>query len=227
MVLSKKGVQDLLRAVLVLPSNIYNSIHTVWEDETFPFAGREIDRVTGRLSFDWTNYGVIWPANSRYQDEDSLAMIHQLKHAWKLGSNVWPHLHWYPTYDPYADNPTYPGELSVPNWTLRRRVVPNYGPAGSWETVPLIATESPNGYTWSAGDLVVSRFPEIDMSTYNVDSSLSCIIEYQILRDLSNSTGVHPGAESDWSTPVATTIKTFDSHIEKDSMGSVMQWMKR
>lgn len=214
--LVQKGVADLLRPTIVTMQGAYSSLFTVWEDQTFPFAGREIDRVAGRLSFDFAQGGIVFPANSRYQDEDSIWMVHQLLHAWKLGSSVYPHIHWYPVADPFVAG-------NMPNWLLRRKINPNAGAPSAWEYLQILETVPASGYTWTLGDLVVSRFPPIDMSLYADDTSLSALLDYQLWRDVSNTSTKFTAAET---APVDVTIKTFDSHIEKDTLGSFLQWAK-
>ena len=64
--------------------------NTTWEDMSFPLA---IGKPTagGKPDFDYTNVGYLFPQN----DKTEIILIRiQLKHAWKEGTTIFPHVHW-------------------------------------------------------------------------------------------------------------------------------------
>ena len=67
---------------------------TGWDDNRFPFIGRNIDVASGRISHDYAELGINFADNSRYATTEQVSMICQLPHSYKFESTVVPHLHW-------------------------------------------------------------------------------------------------------------------------------------
>ena len=178
---------------------------TVFDDIKFPFFGRRIDTAAGHLDYDVTELGINFDDSSRYNDEDQVAIIAQIQHNWKQGSDLRPHIHW------------VQNQNAVPNILMKYRITENGGSVGSWNLVPI------NGsvFTYTSGTLMqISEFAHIDMSAID---SVSCIIDIKIYRDTANTSGEFAGADSYTGDAL---LKEFDFHYEKDMNGSRHEYIK-
>jgi hypothetical protein len=176
-----------------------------WDDLRFPFTGRNIDVSTGRIDYDYTDLGITFQSNARYNVSEQVSMIAQLPHAWKEGSAVRPHIHWLQTSS--AD----------PNWLLLYRVYSNGEAPGSFTAVKW----SSHIFTYSSGTLCqITTFPEISMT----GKTVSCFIDFKFYRDNDDTSGLFSG--NDDSGIGAITVKEFDVHYLTNSPGSTSEYTK-
>ena len=179
--------------------------NTVFEDLRFPFIGQQIDTSSGRIDYDYQENGIGFQANARYPEEP-ICMISQLSHAIKLGSALYPHIHWIQE------------QAAFPNWLMEYRIYNNGDTVPAVWTPAIIASHT---YAWVAGALLqLSSFPVIDASALTL---LSGFVDVRIYRDSTNASGLFGGAD-----PVAAVVlaKEFDIHIELNTIGSKTETSK-
>ena len=181
-----------------------------WDDIRFPFSGRKLDVVNGRLDYNYTELGVDYAANTRVHRYDQLGFICQLQHDWQLGTPIRPHLHW------------FQNKSTMPNFLLDYRVTANGDESNASFTRVKYIT---NAFTYPTGKtrfLQITTFPEIDMSSYTDKHDVSIIIDFKLYRDSANTSGLFSGADG---YGVVTT-KEFDVHYKRDSNGSRLEYEK-
>lgn len=130
----------------------------------------------------------------------------QLSHKWKLGSVIYPHLHWEQT------------SATIPNWLIQYR----------WQKQGLAKTTSwtsqkydAHVFTYTSGTL--NQITSMGDITPPVGYGLSDFVDFRILRDVANTSGLFAGADG-----LATSVyaKGFDFHMETDSLGSNDEFTK-
>ena len=136
---------------------------------------------------------------------DYMVQSIQLKHSIKLSSPIYPHIHYLQTS---------PG---APNWLLQYRWQINGGVAVTDWTNHKCATLAFEYISGSINQIAYS-LPILAP----VGSTLSDIIEFRIVRDTTNATGLF-GAD-----PVSGTVRvrSFDIHYMMDSLGSDKEYEK-
>jgi len=131
----------------------------------------------------------------------------QLSHAWKLGSTIYPHIHWHQTTN------------ATPNFLLQYRWQQTGGAkVTAWTG---LACNVP-AVTYVSGTIHNIAKPAAGIAA-PAGADLSDIIQFRILRDNANTSTVFAGAD-----PVNATaaVLSFDVHIEKDSVGSRQEYIK-
>lgn len=131
----------------------------------------------------------------------------QLNHDKDLTATIdHPHIHWWQT------------TANTPNWLLQWRWQTN----GAAKTVAWSsAAYQTNIYAWAAGTInQITDWPEIAVP---VGVQMSDIIQFRILRDNANASGLFVGAD-----PVGATqyITSFDIHFLQNSIGSDSEYVK-
>lgn len=131
---------------------------------------------------------------------------YQLRHAWKLGSVLKPHIHWH-----QAQNQS-------PNWLLQYRWQANAeAKTTAWTNLKCNTL----AFTYTSGTL--NQISYSAALTPPANAGLSDILEVRLLRDNSNTSGVFSGAD----TYTATAAVMFvDIHIEEDTLGSRTEYVK-
>lgn len=137
---------------------------------------------------------------------DYVTMNVQLNHDRVLQTAVSPHLHWFQT------------TAATPNWLIQYRIQYN----GQAKTTAWTSAKwSENKFAWTAGTLnQITDFADI---TPGVTDGVSTIIQFRIIRDNANGSGLFAGAD-----PVAVSVDAmnFDVHIEVDMFGSRTEYTK-
>jgi len=176
---------------------------TVWDDLRFSVTGAKIDNASTRYEHDVFNGGINFHADARYTNEP-VSMVGQMPHGWKLGSTIYPHIHW---LQPSADEP---------NWLLLYKVM-TPGEAGAVEVNYNNHTKVIKDhveFTYTAGVLNQETFfPPITM----VGCGLSCVIHFVLFRDTANASGLFAGADP---SALDEVVQEFDVHFEMNSVGS-------
>lgn len=172
-----------------------------WDDSRFPFNNPNLETASSRLSYDRAELGVIFPDDSRLIGVDSMGMVDQIKHRWKLASTLKPHLH----YKQSSDN--------TPNWLLYYRVYKNGIKIPSVWTV----ATGVDLLDYVADGAQIHSFPDIDMSAYTENNDLSIFVDYILYRDTTNTSGKFAGTD-----PYIGDVlsKEFDVHFLSDGIGS-------
>lgn len=137
---------------------------------------------------------------------DYVLINSQIPHSWKLGSLIFPHLHW------FQSSATMPNLLIQYRWQKQ----------GSAKTTSWTSQKyTDNAFTYTSGTLnQITKFGSI---TPPNGYSLSDIVQFRIVRDTANASGLFSGVDG-----LASSIETlmFDSHVEWDSMGSPIEYKK-
>lgn len=176
---------------------------TVWEDLSAPTVGLHVSGtgVSQNLTEAQTEYTTSATLN------DYAVASCQLPHSWKVGSVVYPHIHWMQTTS------------AVPNFLLQYRWQTNGGAkVTSW--TPIKCNTAAITYTSGTMANIAKTASGI---TPPAGASLSDIIQFRIIRDNANTSTLFAGAD-----PVAATasIISFDLHFERDTLGSRTEYTK-
>jgi hypothetical protein len=178
-------------------SLIFNGAATVFDD----LGGDAIDlQQSGPgISLNLAEAQVEYLATSDLSDYMVKAV--QLSHAWKVGSVVYPHVHWMQTTS------------SVPNFLLQYRWQ-RTGEAKVTSWTNLICNTAALSYSSGTIHNIAHTAAGI---TPPAGADISDIIQFRILRDTANTSAAFAGAD-----PVAATVAviSFDVHVEKDRVGS-------
>ena len=137
-------------------------------------------------------------------------MVIQMSHRWKLGSVIYPHLHWVQT------------AAATPNWLIgyRWNINGEATNAAAWSYIK----HSANVYTWSSGSL--NQITKFDSITPPEGAGLSDLVHIKIFRDVANESTEFIGAENDGNTQDDAAASSFDIHFEIDSAGSDTEYTK-
>jgi len=131
----------------------------------------------------------------------------QINHNWKLGSSIYPHLHWWQT------------TANTPHWILGYRwQIQGAAKVTSW--TPAIWAE--NVFDWTAGTLnQITRFPAIvPPEGYG---QVSDILQVRLYRDYTNASELFDGGDP---VNAGQDIVNMDCHIEVDMFGSATEYAK-
>jgi len=188
----------------VIPTNNVQD-GAVYDDMKFPFFGRKLDTAAGHLAYNDAELGIDFDDTSRYNDADMVAIIAQMLHEKKFGTDLRPHIHWMQSH------------ANVPNIMMRWRWYNNGATPGAWAN----AAYNANVFTYTAGTILqIMTFPHISPPA---NESVSSICDIKIYRDAINASGLFAGAD-----PLVGDMltKEFDFHYEIDALGSQSEYVK-
>jgi hypothetical protein len=168
---------------------------TVWEDLRFPATQIRVNPATLKPDFDEDNIGYLFaPAST-----ETVLVIAQMPHGWKLESTIEPHVHW---------SPTTTGTGNV-LWRLEYKWVSiNGSNPGTWTTVDLLAAAGGESLKHQ-----ISGFTGLD----GTGKGLSSIISMKLSRVGGDATDTYAAD---------ALLKEFDIHYEIDTMGSREELVK-
>jgi len=151
-----------------LIASFHNKVDDVqWDDLKFPATSGK-QGALDKPDFDYTNLGLLFPQNDT---AEKIYMIGQMPHAWKVGTNIKPHIH-------YAQD-----ESDTPTFKLNYRITENGSAVGSFTTI----TSTTAIFTYTSGTIIqILPFPAIDMSAVD---SVSAVLELILWRDDNDVTG--------------------------------------
>ena len=168
---------------------------TVWEDLRFPATAINPAGAPSAMVFDTANIGFIaGPSGTSV-----IAIIAQLPHAWKEGSNIYPHIHWMPT-DTDDKNVYWRMEYK---WVNVRDVEP-----ALWTTVNIQSAAAGAAMTHQ-----LSSFGAIA----GTGKTISSILTIKISRIGGDALDTYTGD---------ALLKEFDIHYEIDANGSKTELSK-
>ena len=145
----------------IIMEDMVDSFHNIlddvqWEDLMFPVT--QAKRGSSDLPhFDYDEIGLLFPQNDA---TEKIFIVNQMKHEWKLESNIRPHIHFIQS------------SSAIPVFKLDYRWYKNGDPVP--ETYTTIATES-FAFEYESGSILqIARFPEIsgegiDKVSYIID----------------------------------------------------------
>ena len=131
---------------------------------------------------------------------------YQIRHAWKVGTNIFPHFHWKQKED------------NVPNFLIQYRwQMQGEAATTDWTNHPC----QTNVLNYTSGTLnQISHGGYVEPP---LGAGLSDVLEIRVYRDNSNASGVFSGSDAYSQT---LNISFIDIHIEEDSLGSDTQYTK-
>lgn len=182
---------------------VFNGSATVFDDESG--SGINLQRTGVGISNNLQEATVEYLGSANLDDYISTSM--QMKHKWKLGTKIKPHIHW------------QQNQAIVPNWLIQYRWQSNGEIKNtSWTSVKC----TNNTFTYTSG--ILNQISEIiDGITPPENASLSDIIQFRVLRDSGNDSGLFTGV--DIYSGVAS-LMSFDFHMEIDTVGSRQEYIK-
>ena len=201
----KREVEQLLvqdRAI----TGIYPD--TYFDDLQYQMVGQRLTSPSSGIVYStYYNY-VNFKKTADYPD-DYLVMAIQMSHRWKIGTVVYPHIHW------LQSAAAMPNFLINYNWEVQGAAESN-----SYTLQPHTA----NVYTYSSGSLnQITKFGSI---TPPAGAGLSDILFIYIFRDVANDSGEFAGAEVDVDVQDNAFASSFDIHFEIDQAGSDTEYVK-
>jgi len=138
---------------------------------------------------------------------DFAIMNIQINHGWKVGSPIYPHLHW------------WQNSSDLPNWLIQYRWQNNGRPKQStWSNV----ARQTQVYAFVAGS-TINQITTFGAITPTSDATLSDIIQFRLLRDGDNDSSAF--ASTDPLSGNASALN-FDVHVEIDMLGSNEEYIK-
>jgi len=182
---------------------------TYFDDLQYQMVGQKLTSPSARISYGSNGDYLIFAKSCDWND-DWLTMVIQMSHRWKLGSVIYPHLHWVQT------------AAAMPNWLIGYRWNINGAAtnAAAWTYIK----HSANAYTWSSGSL--NQITKFDSITPPEGAGLSDLVHIKIFRDVANESTQFIGAENDGTTQDDAAASSFDIHFEIDSAGSDTEYTK-
>jgi len=169
---------------------------TVWDDLRAPFT--QIRRgALDKPDFDYTNIGLLFPQNDA---AEIIYIIFQMPHNYKLGTNIYPHIHWQQMN----------GNSVV--WKLEYKWFNKGGlvPAGF-----TAVTANSQRYTWSAGNL--HQYDSWAALSGAAINELSSVLLIKVFRDDNVDAGAGGGD---------ALAFEFDVHYQLDTIGSKTEFDK-
>lgn len=131
---------------------------------------------------------------------------YQMKHTWKIGTVIYPHIHWVQK------------ENNTPNFLIQYRWQVNWwATTTAWTNYPMTT----NAYTYTSWSL--NQITHNSGITPPVWAWLSDIIQFRIIRDNDNDSW-----EFAWTDAYTQTVNIMfvDIHIEQDTFGSREEYSK-
>lgn len=166
-----------------------------WEDLRFPATIINPMGAPGPATYDPNSLAFSFAANAI----ESIAIIAQMPHGWKVGSDIHPHIHWHPTTTDVG-NVLWRMEYK---WTNINEVE-----SGSWTTIDYL----------EAGDGVTNKYQIAPFAIISgLGKTLSSILKIKISRIGNDGTDTFA---------TAALLDEFDIHYQEDTLGSSEELVK-
>jgi hypothetical protein len=182
---------------------------TYFDDLLFPLVGQKMESPSAHITYAAGGSSVTLAKTCVYPD-DYVTMNLQMPHCWKIGSLIYPHLHW------RQSAAVMPNLLIDWRWQVNGAIalVPYY-----------LIPHSANAFTWSTGTLnQITKFESIEPPT---GAGLSDLLQIRLYRDVGNASSEFTGgAEVDNDVQDNVNAYSFDVHFEIDSAGSNTEYTK-
>jgi hypothetical protein len=177
---------------------------TVYDDQQMPLISTTKQNPSGKIIENKEEQTLDFK-DSATESDYAIASI-QMSHKWKLGTDISPHLHWTQTAS------------GNPNWMVQYRWQRN-GQAKTTAWTDLLMNVPI--FTYVSGSLdQISNGADITPPT---DYSISDIVQFRIIRDTDNDSGLFSGTD-----PVSGDVSSlsFDFHYEINTVGSRSEYSK-
>lgn len=176
-----------------------------WEDIRMAATANQLYSPAGRITFDYTNGGLSFLVNARWNNEWAL-FTSQMPHSYAEGTTIYVHMHWDQALN------------AMPNWCAEIRFTNIGGVFGAW-TGPLAL----NANTVAFAANVHQVTGTITVNGAGLGLTLSHMIEIKLYRDSANASGLFAGADP---YAAAALVKEMDCHYQVNSPGSWSEFLK-
>jgi len=181
----------------------FNAAARPWRDEIGELVGMKKKGV--RITEDLDEGTVVF-SNACQIADDWIVVNVQLNHDKDLTASIYPHLHWF-------QETTY-----KPNWLLKYRWQVNGGSKiADWTSITL----SHAVFTFSG--ITLNQISSCSEIAVPVGSTLSDIVQFKIMRDTDNDSGLFTGNDAVTGNVAALM---FDCHFMLNSCGSTDEYTK-
>lgn len=181
-----------------------NGAATVYRDELQSLIKEGLNNPSAQITQNFTDVTLDFSDSSDLTDYVVINI--QINHDWKIGSPIFPHLHW------------FQNQNARPNWLIQYRWQSNGGAKNTSWTNYVLDTDV---CTYVSG--TINQKSHNTGITPPVGAGLSDIVQFRLLRDTNNDSGEFSGADP--YTGDAQAIN-FDIHIEIDTLGSRLEYTK-
>jgi hypothetical protein len=182
-----------------------------WDDLERPLTGAKITSPSSHVVYDVAEGAMKFQKTCTY-DEDYVETTIQLQHKVRVGSIIYPHIHWWQSAS------------AMPNWLLAYRwQVQGAAKTTAWTEIG----HSANVSTWSTGVLnQITKFDHIDAPT-SPAAGLSDCVQFRIYRDTAGESTAWTGkGEVDDNVQDDAYVVSFDIHVQVDAAGSYGEYTK-
>lgn len=177
---------------------------TTWRDELHELTGENLESPSSQITLN-ASEGSITFSNSSDTTEFVIMNV-QINHDWKMGTDIYPHLHYWQT------------SSNVANWLIEYRWQSNDQPkTTTWTRLAWDSTF----FTYSSGTL--NQIVSFGNISPPAGYGLSDIVQLKLIRDTNNDSGLFNGTDPEAS---AVDALSFDVHIQCDTLGSRQEYVK-
>lgn len=183
---------------------VMNGTATIYDDLQHILIGERLESPSSDIVQNNAEGTLTFKTSAR--NNDYVAMNIQLTHKWKIGSVVYPHLHFWQS------------TANVPNWILQYRwQAQGEAKVTAWTNLKIDS----NAFAYTSG--ILNQISAFESITPPVDAGLSDILQVRLIRDYTNVLGEYAGTD-----PVNASVEavSFDIHVECDTLGSNEEYIK-
>jgi hypothetical protein len=177
---------------------------TTFDDLLNMLIGQKLESPSSKITIDGAEGSLVFADSATLSDY--VVMNVQMPHKWKIGSVVYPHIHW------------WQASASIPNWLMQYRWQ-DQGAAKTtaWTSVKWVS----HAFTYVSGTL--NQITAFGGLTPPANAGLSDIVQFRLIRDTANTSTLFSGADP--LTGDANAVN-FDIHVESDTLGSNEEYTK-
>jgi len=176
--------------------NIYG---IYWDDLRFPASVQTFPAGAANITEDSVSVGLTFETDA-VMVTDWTFFPAQMSHGYRLGTNLFPHIHWEQAED------------NIPNWLIQYRCY-DIGEAtqGSWVDSPQVSSF----ITYTSGSIhQLTSFADFNPNF----SGVSGMCDFKLYRDTDNTSTEFAGADP---YTLDVLMKEFDIHFQSDVPGSI------
>jgi hypothetical protein len=184
-----------------------------WDDCLYQLVGQKLESPSSDIELSAAESAIVMEKTCAYPT-DYVTMTIQIPHRWRVGTAIYPHLHWWQE------------ALAMPHLMIGYR----WQKQGAVKTTSwTIAKHSSNSYTWSTG--VLNQITQFGSIAAPSGAGISDCIQFRIYRDVADDSDLWnvdatPVAEVDVATQDNVYAVNFDIHYQVDSAGSLGEYTK-
>lgn len=192
------AITALSGACVITEAIVPESLQTEgWDDLRFPAQGINPAGAANAPTVDTTLTGYPGTLLFSGSQDNIIAGVAQLPHAWKRGSTVYPHIHW--------SKPT--GSADAVTWVMYYRVLGSVGETHAALTGPVAAT-APLGDPTVENSMLLTSFGALDLTGQKESTCIAWQIRRLGSSDADNN---------------AVRFFEFDIHYQSDKTGTTTQ----